>query len=164
MPLSPSTLADGLSGVNQSKAEPQAIKLWAQAYTDYFYDAVATVGSVPVSSGSLSVAQTAMAGAMVGMNAPGQGINSIVSGITAFFGAIASPPPASAVFASALAIVPPVTLGTLYSAILSAAKANQAAKASESRSMKAIAVAVDVVTKTATVQFPGAPIVISPIS
>lgn len=122
MALVQATLASGLANMAPVNTEPEAITNFCNAWESYFTGA--SVAGVPI--GNFSAAKTAMQGAMTGLSVTGAA--AMQSGITAFWGVIASAastlwvmPPNTVPSAT-----PPTTLGGIAAALAPVFAANAA--------------------------------------
>ena len=86
-----------------AETEAHGIANFADAYGDYAAGAAAAPSAI--TPAGVAAGKAAMQAAMVGINAPGQGVPKIVSGVIAFWGGVAAG--LSASFPGAVAIVPP---------------------------------------------------------
>jgi hypothetical protein len=107
MPLTQTTLADGLKALEPADNEGDAIAALSAAWEAYF--AEATVLGVAVNGGSLAGALGALEAALVGMSATGAGAAKIQAGIVAFWGVVAT---AAASIWTMVPPVPPPTAAT----------------------------------------------------
>ena len=96
------TLKTELENLAPTNNEAAAISTLTDTYGIYASDATAASPILPT---GVELGKTAMAGALVGMSAPGAGIAKIPAAIIAFWGAVAGGLASS--FAGAIAITPP---------------------------------------------------------
>lgn len=118
MPLSASTLADGLKSMEPAADEADAIAAFSAAWATYFY-ASTVLGISPVPPdpeaepepipGALDNALAALEGGLVGMSATGAAAVKIQAGIVAFWAALNA---AAATIWVMIPPVPPVTAVT----------------------------------------------------
>ena len=137
MTLSADTLATELEALDPTDTEPVAIDRLSAAFDNYFNES--TCGGASL-TGDTTPAIEAMALALVGMNAPGQGFVKLQAGVIAYWGAL------SAIAATLWITVPPLvsttpppTLSGIAAALLAVGNANTAAALSKEDSCAAIA-------------------------
>lgn len=116
--------------------EPSAIQAWANAFTNYFLDAM--VGGIPVAPGSLNAAKAAMSSAMVGLSSAGAA--ALVSGVGTFWSTMI--PTIASVFPSVISATPATGLAGLSASLAVAFSANISGSASKDVSMGRIAGAI----------------------
>jgi hypothetical protein len=139
--LDESTLALGIAAMGPAATEQAAIDAFVSAWNAYF--AGASLADVSAVEDSYSAGLSAMRSALIGMSAPGGGAAKIQSGVTAFWGGIASagttmwPVPPPAVVAPTVA--PPPALGTIALGLTPVFAANVAASLSLADAADAIA-------------------------
>lgn len=105
MTLSVDTLAAGLENVSPQETESAGVEAFADAWTDYFYEAELQIAPAPpawqVEDDSLTSARAAMVEAMSGL-ANVDGYGAIQAGIVAFWGVV------SASAATVWVAIPPI--------------------------------------------------------
>lgn len=121
--MSVDILADELIRMEPALTEAEGIENFAEAWTQYFYNAELQLPPAPpawqVEDDSIETCKAAMVGAMAGV-ANVAGYAAIQAGITAFWTTLATPPNPTNVFKAVpviSAIAPPPNLSTIAGAL-----------------------------------------------
>jgi hypothetical protein len=158
--MSQGTLSTQLQNMGLYGDEPSAIEAWAEAFTKYFEDAVATVVTPPMAipvvvsqlrAGGGPKAQ--MKAGMTGLSVAGAA--SIAAGVSAFWAKLATTQ--AVYFVGSLTLAPPAGLSGLAAALLATFAANIAAKADKPTAMGAIATTIHGCNLGSVITFPGSP-------
>lgn len=135
------TLASEMENMTPTSQESDVIDRFASAWETYFYESV--VGVIPVNSGALASATTAMKAAMIGISNQNFGDDAIQAGIIAFWGIVASS--ASLIWTTVppcTGATPPPALSTIASSLATVFTSNTTSKLNLSDSCIAIASAI----------------------
>lgn len=143
MPLSSSTLADGLEALAPTDSEAAAISAIVSAWDAYFGGS--TVSGVTATPGSYAAGLSTMQTALVGMSATGAGAAALAAGVTAFWSGIAGLATTIWITAPVVLvppIVPPAGLAALPAALAAAFASNTSGSSSLADSAAAVAAAL----------------------
>jgi hypothetical protein len=139
MVMTPTKLADGLKAMTPTTNENIAIDRFADAWTNYFYDAV--VGAIPVNPGTLTTAKNVMKMQLIGMKTAGAA--KIQNGITLFWSTVATAAPTIwTTVPPCTGATPPPTLATIAATLNGVFAANKAAQLNLDAAAMAIAAAL----------------------
>ena len=152
MPLIPTVLSSGIEKIEDSESETEAIQKWADAWNEYMISAAA--GAVPLSPAAANIGRAAMVQSMAGLSVTGAA--AIQSGITAYWGALASAP--AVAFAGAAAVTPPPGLGGVAGILLGVFSTNVVDKAPRPVAAQKIATALHGANMGGTATIGGSPV------
>lgn len=155
--MSESNLADAIEDLPNTLSEAAAITALVDAYSELVENAQA--GAQTLTGAGLALGQVAMAAALVGMSASGQGLTKIPAGVVAFWAAVATGLATS--FAGATAITPPphATFAAAFAALMAQNVIDEATRAEAAASLASLMYTE--ATTGGTVTYPGP--VVSPI-
>lgn len=159
MPLTQSTLADGLKTMTPTGDESVAIQRMVDAYGDYASEA--TGAGIAITTAGVELGKAAMSPVLVGMSAPFAAIAKIPASIISFWGAVCTGFAVS--FPGSVAATPPphASLAAAFAALM---PANVAARLNTDQAMDAVAAIMHTdATIGGTVTLPGTPPVVGPI-
>jgi hypothetical protein len=139
MVMTPTKLADGLKAMTPTTDETIAINRFADAWTNYFYDAA--VGAIAANPGTLLAAKNIMKTQLVGVKSAGAA--KILAGITSFWGIVATAAPTIwTTVPPCTGATPPPTLATIAAVLNGVFAANKAAQLNLDAAATAIAAAL----------------------